>query len=394
MEELILTQLSQQQLNEKYRDLKGPAYICDLKLVERNMKIINKIQQDVGIKFIIALKGSSMPSTFDVCRQYLYGCAASGEYESRLAKEFGKEVHTFSPAFTDSNIGKILENSTHIVFNSVSQLHRFKHKAIEAGVHISLRVNPEYSSVTTALYDACMPNSRFGVTRTELTEGIQKHPDLLDGVSGVHCHALCMSMGDSLGGVLDSLTNNFKDILSKVHHLNCGGGTDVTDPNYKTQLLYDALYKFRIDNTNITDIYFESGNAILLDCGVLVGEVVDITKNDKNIAILNISPSCHAPDVLEMPYRANVLNETQTGKYEYILGAPTCLSGDVWGTYRFGNPLNIGDKVVFENMIVYSFCKNTTFNGIELPSLAIQDMDGHINIIREFNFETFRERLG
>jgi carboxynorspermidine decarboxylase len=396
---LTLT-LTQEQINNKYKNIgkTNSAYICELEKVERNMHKIKELKEQTGIKVLIALKGSSLPATWDICRKYVDGATSSGLYECRLAHEFSDdklEVHTFSPSFMDYEIDEILDKSHHIVFNSISQLLKYQDKALNKGVEIALRINPEFSSVKFDIYNPCKPFSRFGVTQNELNRHLDLNPSCLDNVSAIHCHAFCMNKGKEVEELLQNIELKFGNVLSKISTINMGGGNDVTLDDYDTRSFISAVNAFKERNTNIKDFYIEPGYSILANTGVLVGEVVDIVNNGVEILILNISASCHSPDVLEYGFRHPVLNEVEEGQgqFRYLVSSNTCLSGDEFGYYSFNYPINIGDKFVFEDAISYTFVKSTHFNGVPHPSIAIES-ENVIGIVKSFEYDDFRNRLG
>jgi carboxynorspermidine decarboxylase len=385
--------LTQTEINKKYKDLDGPTWVCNLNSVERNMKILENIQKQADVKILIALKGSSLPATFEISRKYLKGCCASGLYEAKLASEFGGEVHTYSPAFKDNEFNEIVELSDHIIFNSLSQYSKYKHRL--NGKNAGLRINPEYSTVTTDLYNPCQPFSRFGVTKLELEKALETDPNILDGISLLHFHALCKQNSDALSNVVDVIISKFANLLNKVDEVNMGGGHSLTEHDYDVELLTNTVKKLKEKFPNITQVYMEPGEAILYDTGVLVGEVVDIVTNNMDIAILDISASCHLIDILEMPYRAEIFNgyNPLEEKFTYRLGGPTCLSGDYLGDYSFDNKLEIGDKIVVDDQIHYSFVKTNHFNGMKHPSIAVEK-NGAIEVVKSFDYDDFRDRLG
>lgn len=386
--------LTQQELNEKYSNLNGPSWICDISKVKRNVDILNHIQQVSGVNILIALKGSSLPASWDVCRPVLSGCCASGLYEAKLAKEFGKEVHTFSPAFKEAEFAEIIELSDHIVFNSLSQFTKFNDVVKDHNKVSGLRINPECSTVTTELYNPCQPFSRFGVTKIELDKALEINPNVLDGIELLHFHALCKQNAKALELVVNSLITNFDSLLKQVSAINFGGGHTFTEPDYEVDTFVHIVKVLKGLYPNIKTFYAEPGEAILYDTGVLVGEVVDIIHNGMDIAILDISASAHLVDVLEMPYRPTIINSGMPleKKYTYRLGGPTCLSGDYLGDFSFDYELKIGDKVVVDDQIHYSFVKSSWFNGVVSPSIAIDD--GSLVIVKNFSYADFRDRLG
>jgi len=368
--------------------LQTPIYICEEQLLENNLKILDYIQKKSGAKIILALKGFAMSATFPLVSKYLYGCTASGLHEAKLAKEkFGKEVHTYSPAFKESEIDEIAKISNHIVFNTPSQLKRFRErvKKINPTIHISLRINPEISSSPVDIYNPCGLYSRLGTTLANFDETILPYLD------GLNFHALCEQDADALEEVLLSFEKKFSTYFKNLKYINFGGGHHITKDGYDKEKLISLIQKFKT-KYNI-DIYLEPGEAVGWQTGVLVSSVLDILENGIKIAILDTSAEAHMPDTLAMPYRAEVRGSAKNKKYQYRLGGNTCLAGDIMGDYSFDEKLKIGDKIIFEDQIHYTFVKSTTFNGIKLPSLAILKKDGYLDIVKEFGYENYSERL-
>jgi carboxynorspermidine decarboxylase len=293
----------------------------------------------------------------------------------------------------DYEIDEILEKSHHIVFNSISQLLKYQDKALNKGAEIALRINPEFSSVKFDIYNPCKPFSRFGCTKEELEKQLILNPSCLDNVSAIHCHAMCMNRGVEVDELLQNIELKFPELLSRVSVLNLGGGHDYSLEEYDTEAFISAVNSFKERNTNIKEFYIEPGYSILANTGVLVGEVVDIVNNGIDILVLNVSASCHSPDVLEYSFRHPVLNEVEEGQYKYLVSSNTCLSGDEFGYYSFNYQINIGDKFVLEDAISYTFVKSTHFNGVPHPSIAIEN-EGKIEIIKQFGYSDFRSRLG
>jgi carboxynorspermidine decarboxylase len=377
-------------------NISTPAYICEEALLKKNLELLDYVQQQSGAKIILALKGFAMYSTFDLVSKYLQGCTASGLHEAKLAREeFCKhndkaEVHTYSPAFKDEDIEEIAQISDHIVFNSPSQLQKFasKVKEINSNIEISLRVNPEISSSPVDIYNPCGIYSRLGTTLENFDESIVKHLD------GLNFHALCEQDSDALEEVLLSFDEKFGKYLKNLKYVNFGGGHHITRKGYDVEKLIWLIKEFKKKHNNI-DIYLEPGEAVGWETGFLVSSVLDTFKNGMNVAILDTSAEAHMPDTLAMPYRAMVRGSGEAGEkaYTYRLGGNTCLAGDIMGDYSFDQPLQIGDQVIFEDQIHYTFVKNTTFNGIKLPSLAIKRENGEIEIIKEFGYEDYKGRL-
>ena len=376
--------------------LPSPAYICEEALLEQNLKILDEVQQKSGAKIILALKGFAMFSTFDLVAQYLGGCTASGLNEALLAREeFCKhntnaEVHTYSPAFKEEEIEHIAKISNHIVFNSPSQLKRYivKVKEMNSKIHISLRVNPEFSASPVDLYNPCGTYSRLGTTQQNFD------PYLVKEIDGLNFHALCEQDADALEGVLQAFETKFGEYIPHLKYVNFGGGHHITKQGYDVEKLIWLIKEFR-EKYNGIEVYLEPGEAVGWQTGYLQATVLDIVHNGIDIAILDTSAEAHMPDTLAMPYRAEVRGAAEAGEkpYTYRLGGNTCLAGDVMGDYSFDKPLKIGDIIIFEDQIHYTFVKNTTFNGIQLPALAIKRKNGTVEIIKTFGYETYKERL-
>ena len=371
-------------------NIQTPCYICEEELLEKNLVLLDYVQRESGAKIILALKGFAMHSTFPLVKKYLKGCTASGLHEALLAKEkFGKEVHTYSPAFKDEDIQLIAEISDHIVFNTPSQLFRFKDKVkkTNSDIHLSLRINPEVSSSPVDIYNPCALHSRLGTTLENFDENV------LEYIDGLNFHALCEQGANELEEVLTAFEKNFSKYFKNLKYINFGGGHHITKKGYDVEKLIKLIKDFR--EKYGLEVYLEPGEAIGWQTGVLVSTVLDIVHNGMNIAILDTSAEAHMPDTLAMPYRADVRGSGESGEkqYTYRLAGNTCLAGDIMGDYSFDEPLKIGDKVIFEDQIHYTFVKNTTFNGIKLPSLALKKKDGTIEIVKEFGYEEYRGRL-
>lgn len=373
----------------KLHQVPTPAYIIDEARLEKNLKILAKVQEEAGCKVLLAQKAYSLYATYPLISQYLSGTTASGLYEARLGREeFGGEVHVFAPAFKDSDIDQVLEVSDHIVFNSERQLRQHLEKCRAAGVSVGLRINPEHSTQGDhALYDPCAPGSRFGVTLNKVS------PELVSLVDGLHFHTLCEQDADDLAATLKVVEDKFGGYLHQVKWLNMGGGHHVTRPGYQLDLLISEIK--RIKETYNLEVYIEPGEAIALNAGYLVTEVLDIVENGIETLVLDASATCHMPDVLEMPYRPPLRDGFEAGEkaHTYLLSSNTCLTGDVIGDYSFENPVEIGDRLYFEDMAIYSFVKNNTFNGIGLPSLYLMKEDGDCQLIKAFGYEDFKGRL-
>ena len=380
---------------QNLNNLKTPYYLCDESLLKSNLEILNYVQNESGAKIILALKGFAMWSTFPLVKKYLKGCTASGLHEALLAREeFAQddgdlEVHTYSPAFKDEDIDEIAKISDHIVFNSPNQLFKFKDRVKKINQHISLslRINPEYSASPKEIYNPCGIYSRLGTTLENFNEDVLLHVD------GLNFHALCEQDVDALEEVLKVFEENFSKYFKNLKYINFGGGHHITKKGYDVEKLIKIIKEFRLKYD--VEVYLEPGEAVGWETGVLVSSVLDIVHNGIDIAILDTSAEAHMPDTLAMPYRAEIRGSAEAGekKHTYRLGGNTCLAGDIMGDYSFDEPLKIGDEVVFEDQIHYTFVKNTTFNGIKLPSLAILRENKTLDLIKEFGYEDYKNRL-
>jgi carboxynorspermidine decarboxylase len=366
-----------------------PAYVIDEAKLVNNLEILKSVQERTGCKVLLAQKAFSMYATYPLISQYLAGTTASGLYEAKLGREeFGGEVHVFAPAFKDADLEEILEIADHIVFNSERQLRKHVDKCRAVGVSVGLRINPECSTQGDhALYDPCAAGSRFGVRIDQFSE------DLLDLVDGLHFHTLCEQNSDDLKTTLDAVEAKFGPYLHRIKWLNMGGGHHVTREDYDLELLISSIQ--HMQETYGLEVYIEPGEAIALNAGYLVTEVLDIIENGIETLVLDASATCHMPDVLEMPYRPPLRHGFEAGEkaYTYRLSSNTCLTGDIIGDYSFEKPVEIGDKLYFEDMAIYSFVKNNTFNGIGLPSLVLMDKTGDCRIVKSFGYEDFKGRL-
>lgn len=374
-----------------FGELPTPCYIVDERLLEKNLSILNTVQERTGCSILLALKGFSMHSVFPLVGKYLKGITASSLFEARLGFEkMGKEVHAYAPAYVDEDFDELLTYCDHIVFNSFDQWNRFKDKVknvktkkIECGI----RINPEYSEIKTDIYNPCYKYSRLGVTLSNF------RPEELDGIDGLHFHTMCEQNSDTLERTIKVVDEKFGDFIKNMKWLNLGGGHHITRPDYDIETLISCIL-FLKEKYSI-DIYLEPGEAIALNTGFLAARVLDIVENGMEIAILDTSAACHMPDVLEMPYRPNIVDAGDPGEYAYTyrLGGMTCLAGDIIGDYSFKQPLQPGDRLVFCDMAHYTMVKNNTFNGVNLPSIAVYSEAEGIRIIRQFGYEDFASRL-
>ncbi len=373
---------------ENFEELPSPCFVCEEELLKKNLELLKEIQDKTNVKILLALKGFALWSTFDLCKKYLQGCCASGLNEAILAyEEFSKEVHTYSPAFKDEEIDEIIKMSNHIVFNSFNQLNKFRQRAI-GKTSIGLRVNPEYSSVEVDLYNPCAPYSRLGITKKNFEE------DNLEFVDGLHFHALCEQNIDALEGALKNFEREFSDFLPQMKWVNFGGGHHITRADYDVEGLIKLLNEFKNRYPHL-EIYLEPGEAVGWQTGYLVATVLDIVDNGIKIAILDTSAEAHMPDTLAMPYRADIRNAglENEKKHTFRLAGNTCLAGDIIGDYSFDKELQVGDKIILEDMIHYTMVKTTTFNGIQLPSIAIKNTKGHYQIVNKFGYNAYKYRL-
>jgi len=376
--------------NKNITNLQTPYWLLDETLLKNNLEILKHIKDKSGAKILLALKGYALYQSFDLISRYLDGCCASGLNEALLAhEEFGKEVHTYSPAFKEDNFEQIAQISNHIVFNSPNQVFKYAKKAKEINPNLSpgLRVNPEFSQAPKEIYNPCGLYSRLGTTIDNFDEEVLRYVD------GLHFHALCEEDSNALESVLANFETRFGSYIPQMRWINFGGGHHITRDGYDTDKLIKLIKDFKARYG--VEVYLEPGEAVGWQTGVLVATVLDIVHNGIDIAILDTSAEAHMPDTIIMPYRADVRDAAQANikAHTYRLAGNTCLAGDIMGDYSFDKPLKVGDKIIFEDQIHYTMVKATTFNGIELPSIAIQREDGTIDIVKEFGYKNFRDRL-
>lgn len=380
----------------------SPCFVVDECAIERNLKKLADVQERSGAKILLALKAFSMFSLAPLVSKYLTGTCASGLFEARLGKEeFGGEVHTFSAAYTETDLKQILEISNHVVFNSIGQWKRYKELCQQAQgnqshLKFGLRVNPQHSEGATPIYDPCAPKSRLGIPADQfnLTNLPDQFSNELAGITGIHFHTLCEQQFAPLARTLDVVEEKFASVLPQLEWVNFGGGHHITADDYDVESLIERIKQF--SNKYSVQVYLEPGEAIAIKSGVLVSEVLDITHNSGDLAILDTSATCHMPDTLEMPYRAHIFNSGEVNEkaYTYRLGGQTCLAGDVMGDYSFDEALQIGQRLIFDNMAHYTMVKTTTFNGINLPSIAIWNSSTNaVRVVRTFGYEDFRSRI-
>lgn len=368
-----------------------PCYVIDMGKLKQNLEILKRVQDEAGCKIILALKGFATFSTFPLINQYLAGTTASSVNEALLGqREFGGEVHVYAPAYSEADIRAIAPLAHHISFNSLAQFHRFHTRAarLNPEIQFGLRINPEYSEVEVELYDPCAQNSRLGIKAADLEGAIP------EGITGFHFHTLCEQNSDTLARTLVQVEKKFGNWFGRLDWINFGGGHHITRKDYDVGLLIRTVREFR--EKHGLAVYLEPGEAIALNTGILVAEVLDLVNNVMDIAILDTSATAHMPDVLEMPYRPNVVHADLPGKkaHTYRLGGLTCLAGDIIGDYSFDKPLKTGDKLIFEDMAHYTMVKNNSFNGVSLPSIALWHPDrNQLEIVKKFSYEDYRNRL-
>lgn len=428
------------------QDLPTPCYLVSERALTRNLEILRSVSDRTGCRILLAQKAFSMFAVYPLVGKYLSGAASSGLYEARLAREhMPGENHTFSPAFRDDQFDEIAAISDHVVFNSLAQYERFGARALSAGAKAGLRINPEHSTQAHALYDPCAPGSRLGIRAGEAL------PPLPRGVSGLHFHTLCEQDADALEETLEAVVLRFGPWLRQVEWINFGGGHHITRPGYDIERLVRCIRRMQQEYGLL--VYLEPGEAIALNAGILIAEVLDIVPGEVDVAILDASAACHMPDVIEMPYRPPLMEpeaaygglppsgaetfplqppwipgaqppaddltaqqaasigpdgpETEGNRpggrrmagrpgekpYAYRLAGPTCLAGDVIGDYSFSAPLAPGTRLEFCDMAIYTMVKNNTFNGMPLPAIALEHADGSCSIVRSFAYEDFKSRL-
>lgn len=382
-------------MNYDISALHTPCYLVDEEKIARNMEILGQVTKRTGCKILLAQKAFSMYSLYPMMSGSLAGTAASGLYEARLGREEmpGGEVHIYSPAYRPDEIEAVTDICDHIIFNSPGQKERFfpfVRAARERGRRISagLRVNPEYSEIETDIYNPCTPRSRLGAMEAEVNE------DVLEGLEGLHFHTLCEQGSDVLERTVPHFEKRFGKYLREMKWLNMGGGHHITKDGYDIDRLCRVIDRVR--SKYDVEVYLEPGEACALNAGYLVTEVLEVrSTGGVNHAIVDASAACHMPDVTEMPYRPQVIGAGLPGEreYSYILGAPTCLAGDVIGEYSFDKPLKEGDRLVFTDMAIYTMCKNNTFNGIGLPWIYRANRQGDITLHKSFGYEDFKQRL-
>ena len=391
----IFKGLPNKEMAECFADIKTPAYVIDEARLIENAEILKNVIENTGCKILLAQKAFSNYDFYPVLSNYLSGTEASGLYEARLGAEKMPEgeVHVFCAAYSDDEFQELLNYADHIVFNSINQLKRFGELAKNRGKSIGIRINPECSTQEGhEIYDPCAKGSRLGVTRKIWDRDMTD--ELLFMIDGLHFHTLCEQDSDALEITLAAVEDKFGDVLSRMKWLNMGGGHHITKEGYDVERLERLILMVK-DKWNV-EVYLEPGEAVALNAGYLVSQVLDIVENeDVKIAILNASAACHMPDVIEMPYTPPLFGgEKVEESFVYRLAGPTCLSGDYIGEYSFGKELKIKDYIVFGDMAIYTTCKNNTFNGMPLPNIYRMDVEGGFERLTDFGYEDFKERLG
>ncbi len=402
-------------MNIDFSKLPSPCYVVDERLLVKNLEILQSVQEKTGCSILLAQKGFSMFSVYPLISRYLKGVTSSSLFEARLGyEEMGKEVHIYAPAYIDDEFDEIMRYCDHIVFNSFDQWNKYKNKvkafnesnaggsnaggsnagrspdvasAAPKKIECGIRINPEYSEIKTSLYNPCYVNSRLGVTLENF------RPDELEGIDGLHFHTMCEQNSDTLERTIKVVDEKFGGYIRGMKWINMGGGHHITRKDYDIATLVRSIMFF-MDKYGV-EVYLEPGEAVALNTGYLVASVLDIVENGMKIAILDASAACHMPDVLEMPYRPEIIGADVPGEYAYTyrLGGNTCLAGDVIGDYSFKDPLKPGDRLVFCDMAHYTMVKNNTFNGVNLPSIALYGIDGVTRVIRSFGYDDFKRRL-
>lgn len=372
---------------EALKKAPNPSYVLDERKFIQNLKALDSIQKLSNVKILCALKGFSMWSTFPVMKKYLAGATASSLNEVKLCfEELGVKAHSCFVVYSEDEFEEVLEKSSHVTFNSLNQYDKFKNRIKDyPEIKFALRVNPKYSKVETAKYNPCMPGSRFGIS-------MERMPDSLpEGITGIHFHALCESNADELEEVLNVVESEIGQLLHESTWVNMGGGHHITRQDYDKDLLVELLSNFKQNYQ--TKIFLEPGEAIGWQSGVLLSKVEDVVESDGfQTAILNVSFSAHMPDCLEMPYKPIVVGEKLEGN-RYTLGGNSCMSGDFVQGFHFENELQVGDDIIFEDMIHYTFVKSTTFNGVPLPAIVVIKATGELCVQKEFSYADFKNRL-
>lgn len=377
-------------INMDYSKIPSPCYVIDEQKFRRNLKLIKSTADRAGVEIILAFKAFALWPVFPIVREYISSSTASSLAEARLAyEEMGSPAHTYAPAYTDKEFPEIMRLSSHITFNSLSQFERFYPQTAGRNISCGLRINPEFSVVSTDLYNPSKPGSRLGVVADLLGE------KLPDGIEGLHFHTLCENNSYDLERVLESVEKRFGKYFSQIKWFNMGGGHLITHQDYNVEHLVSLLKKFKSKYPHL-HIILEPGSAFAWQTGVLVSTVLDIVENRGiKTAMLDVSFACHMPDCLEMPYKPVISGavDEKTGKPTYRMGGNSCLSGDYFGSWSFDRELQVGDKIIFEDMIHYTMVKTTMFNGVSHPAIGIWRADNKFQLIRQFGYEDYKNRM-
>ncbi len=370
--------------------IRTPVYLLDETLIEENMRVMRYVKDRTGCKILHALKAYASFATFPTMSRYLDGTCASGLNEARLGyEEFKKEVHTFAPAYKKDDLRQILRYSDSIIFNSFYQVEEYGKMVRKNGKEIGVRVNPGYAEVATEIYNPCAPYSRLGITPETFAEEFPKHKHMVDGL---HFHAMCEQNSDVLERILNTFEKLYGEYIRGLRWVNFGGGHHITRDDYDLERLVKLINAFK--KKYAVQVYLEPGESSVYNGGVLISSVLDIVRNEMEVAIMDASAETHMPDVLLMPYRPHIMKSARSRelKYTYRVAGPSCLAGDVMGDYSFGQPLKRGDKLVFTDMALYSMVKSTTFNGINLPDIAVMRDGGAIEIVKRFGYKDYKGR--
>lgn len=380
---------------KKLSEVPTPSYVLDEEQLASNGHLLLKLQEKTGCKILLAQKAFSAYDLYPLIAPYLAGTEASGLYEARLGAEEmpGKECHVFCGAYRDSDFPEILEYADHIVFNSPYQLKKFGPMVKARSKQVGLRINPECSTQSHAIYDPCSPGSRLGTTLAQWQANMTA--ELIALLDGLHFHTLCEQGAEDFGKTLKAVEEKFGEYLPKLKWLNCGGGHYITQTGYNLPLLEEILIKTK--EKYGLQLYLEPGEAVVLNAGYLATTVLDLTKNGAyHLCMVDCSGACHMPDVVEMPYVPPLVGAKKPGElpYSYRLGGQTCLAGDVIGDYSFDHELKIGERLYFADMALYTMCKNNTFNGMPLPAIYVLRQNGELELIKKFGYKDFKYRVG
>jgi len=373
-----------------YNQIPSPCFVIDESRLRRNLSLIRSVKERAGVEIIMAFKAFAGWGAFPIIREYIGYTTASSLAEAQLAyEEMGTRAHTYSPAYTEKEFARIMDYSSHITFNSIAQFRKFYPETVGKNISCGLRINPEYSDVETDLYNPCAPGSRLGVVASQLGE------TLPDGVEGLHFHTLCESRSTDLENTLGAVEEKFGRFFPQMKWINMGGGHLMTHKDYDVEHLIGLLLKFRAKYPHL-QVILEPGAAFVWQTGELVSTVQDVVENHGvKTAMLDVSFACHMPDCLEMPYKPVILGATDPvdGKPAYRMGGNSCLAGDFYGDWSFDEPLRLGDRVVFMDMIHYTMVKTTMFNGVSHPSIGIWTLNDQFRLVREFGYEDYKNRM-